>query len=47
VQVQAYGPQQDVLDYRNIAGLLLSDDRVLEDRLQTTRLCRRAWMWAA
>lgn len=38
-QVQAYGPQQDVLDYRNIAGMLLSDDlRVLEDRLQTTRL---------
>lgn len=38
-QVRSFGPQQDVLDYRNIAGMLLSDDLVvLEDALQTTRL---------
>lgn len=38
-QVRGFGPQQDVLDYRNIAGMLLSDDlAVLEERLQTTRL---------
>lgn len=38
-QVQGFGPQQDVLDYRNIAGMLLSDDlAVLEERLQATRL---------
>lgn len=38
-QVLGFGPQQDVLDYRNIAGMLLSDDlAVLEERLQTTRL---------
>ncbi len=38
-QVRGFGPRQDVLDYRNIAGMLLSDDLVvLEDALQTTRL---------
>lgn len=38
-QVRGYGPQQDVLDYRNIAGMLLSDDLVvLEDALKTTSL---------
>ncbi len=38
-QVRAFGPQQDVFDYRNIAGMLLSDDLVvLEEALQTTRL---------
>ncbi|HPN07000.1 MAG TPA: hypothetical protein PK050_14410 [Hyphomonadaceae bacterium] len=38
-QIRSFGPQQDVLDYRNIAGMLLSDDLVvLEDALKTTRL---------
>lgn len=38
-QIRGFGPQQDVLDYRNIAGMLLSDDLVvLEDALKTTRL---------
>ena len=38
-QVRGFGPNQDVLDYRNIAGMLLSDDLVvLEADLKTTRL---------
>ena len=38
-QIRGFGPHQDVLDYRNIAGMLLSDDLVvLEDALKTTRL---------
>lgn len=38
-QVRGFGPQQDVLDYRNIAGMLLSDDLVvLEDALKSTSL---------
>lgn len=38
-EVRGYGPDQDVLDYRNIAGMLLSDDLVvLENDLKTTRL---------
>jgi hypothetical protein len=38
-QVRGFGPQQDVLDYRNIAGMLLSDDLdVLVDTLLTTSL---------
>lgn len=38
-EVRGFGPQQDVLDYRNIAGLLLSDDiTALEEALQTTSL---------
>jgi len=38
-QVRGFGPQLDVLDYRNIAGMLLSDDLVvLEVALMTTRL---------
>jgi hypothetical protein len=38
-QVRGFGPNQDVLDYRNIAGMLLSDDLVvLEDALKTTSL---------
>ncbi|MDP3492773.1 MAG: hypothetical protein Q8R82_06630 [Hyphomonadaceae bacterium] len=38
-QVRGFGPQQDVLDYRNIAGMLLSDDLgVLEEALLATRL---------
>jgi len=38
-QVRGFGPRQDVLDYRNIAGMLLSDDLgVLEAALPETRL---------
>lgn len=38
-QVRGFGPNQVVLDYRNIAGILLSDDLVvLEDALKTTSL---------
>jgi hypothetical protein len=38
-EVRGFGPQQDVLDYRNIAGLLLSDDiTALELALPATRL---------
>ncbi len=38
-QVRGFGPQQEVLDYRNIAGMLLSDDLVvLEEALKTTSL---------
>jgi hypothetical protein len=38
-QVRGFGPHQDVLDYRNIAGMLLFDDLViLEQTLETTRL---------
>lgn len=38
-QVRGYGPEQEVLDYRNIAGMLLSDDlAVLEAQLLATRL---------
>jgi hypothetical protein len=38
-QVRGFGPQQDVFDYRNIAGMLLSDDLgVLEAALPDTRL---------
>lgn len=38
-EVRGFGPNQDVLDYRNIAGMLLSDDLVvLEDALKSTRL---------
>lgn len=38
-QVRGFGPQQDVFDYRNIAGMLLSDDLgVLEAALPDTGL---------
>ena len=38
-EVRGYGPRQDVLDYRNIAGMLLADDLgVLESALPETRL---------
>lgn len=38
-QVRAFGPDQEVMDYRNIAGMLLSDDlSVLEAQLLGTRL---------
>lgn len=38
-QVRGFGPDQIVLDYRNIAGMLLSDDLVvLEDTIKTTSL---------
>jgi hypothetical protein len=38
-QVRAFGPDQDVRDYRNIAGMLLTDDlSVLEGTLLTTKL---------
>lgn len=38
-QVRGFGPDQIVLDYRNIAGMLLSDDLVvLEDVISTTSL---------
>lgn len=37
-QVRAFGPQQDIFDYHNIAGMLLSDDLVvLKEALQATR----------
>lgn len=38
-QVHSFGPDQDVLDYRNIAGMLLTDDvTALEETLATTKL---------
>ncbi len=38
-QVRGFGPNQDVLDYRNVAGMLLSDDlKLLEEILPTTSL---------
>ncbi len=38
-QVRGFGPDQEVLDYRNIAGMLLTDDlAVLEAQLLATRL---------
>lgn len=38
-QVRGFGPKQDVLDYHNVAGMLLSDDLdVLESTLLTTKL---------
>jgi hypothetical protein len=38
-QVHGFGPNQEVLDYRNIAGMLLTDDLVvLEEALPSTSL---------